>query len=313
MSIKDQHRGEQLTDRLQTFVQGVRPMPGINMAAARTTLVEQMLESIHRVEYVLTIRQRPISPRRADPNDDLFDPLKAALLHAAQGNLDEAFWLTFLATHFGRHKDDGWRLARDIYGEYGHGTWSWTRIIANPNDFRVWLAANENALKTDGIPRRFGNHRKYETLRTDSNRGTASVIESYVHWIGPNVGHANLIADAQQTVGANPHEVFDYLYRSMGAAVMSFGRTGRFDYLTMLGKLGLAPIEPGSPYLDGATGPLAGARLLFGGARNSPITVANAEAATIELGTYLQAGMQVMEDSLCNWQKSPTNFVAFRG
>ena len=47
-------------------------------------------------------------------------------------------------------------------------------------------------------------------------------------------------------------------------ALRRFGRTARFDYLTMLAKLGLANIAPGSPYLIGATGPLKGARLLFG-------------------------------------------------
>jgi hypothetical protein len=50
-------------------------------------------------------------------------------------------------------------------------------------------------------------------------------------------------------------------------AVASFGRTARFDYLTMVGKLGLAGIEPGSTYMQGATGPFTGACLLFTGRR----------------------------------------------
>jgi len=51
--------------------------------------------------------------------------------------------------------------------------------------------------------------------------------------------------------------------------VERFGRTAKFDYLTMVGKLGLAAIEPGSTYMQGATGPLKGARLLFGGRATS--------------------------------------------
>ena len=39
--------------------------------------------------------------------------------------------------------------------------------------------------------------------------------------------------------------------------VQRFGRLGKFDFLTMLGKLGIAPIEPGITFLKGATGPLA--------------------------------------------------------
>jgi hypothetical protein len=94
------------------------------------------------------------------------------------------------------------------------------------------------------------------------------------------------------------------------SAVSSFGRTAKFDYLTMLGKLGLAEIEPPTPYMSGATGPLEGARLLFGRPR---LTANSAERLVVELGTQLKVGMQVMEDSLCNWQKSPARFVAFRG
>jgi len=88
-----------------------------------------------------------------------------------------------------------------------------------------------------------------------------------------------------------------------------FGRTAHFDHLTMLGKLGLANIAPASPYLVGTTGPLKGARLLFG-ITGPPSRL---DELTRELGNHLGVGMQVMEDSLCNWQKSPAAFKAFRG
>ena len=91
-------------------------------------------------------------------------------------------------------------------------------------------------------------------------------------------------------------------------AVKRFGRTARFDYLTMIGKLGLGNIQPGSAYLLESTGPLKGARLLFG-----PATRATLETLTVQLGNRLDVGMQVMEDSLCNWQKSPGIFKPFRG
>ena len=73
----------------------------------------------------------------------------------------------------------------------------------------------------------------------------------------------NSFAMRKRRWGKIQDQVFDYLYRSMDA-VASFGRMAKFDYLTMVAKLGLAPIEPGSTYMPGATGPLSGARLLFG-------------------------------------------------
>ncbi|HEV2687133.1 MAG TPA: hypothetical protein VGV35_01225, partial [Bryobacteraceae bacterium] len=107
--------------------------------------------------------------------------------------------------------------------------------------------------------------------------------------------------------GGDPGAAFDSLYRSM-EVVRRFGRLARFDYLTMVGKLELAPIKPGSAYLNGSTGPLAGARLLFGNG-----SAANLDEWVIQLDGKLQVGMQVLEDSLCNWQKSPEAFKAFRG
>lgn len=91
-------------------------------------------------------------------------------------------------------------------------------------------------------------------------------------------------------------------------AVARFGRTARFDYLTMLGKLGLAAIEPAFAYLENSTGPIRGARLLFG----ADETAAIPERWLVELDAKLSVGMQVLEDALCNWQKSPARFVPFR-
>jgi len=112
--------------------------------------------------------------------------------------------------------------------------------------------------------------------------------------------------------GQDPRATFDYLYESM-KDVASFGRTARFDYLTMVGKLRLAQIEPGSTYMQGATGPLSGARLLFGGRTDAALSQRELDAYLVRLEACLVVGMQVLEDALCNWQKSPAEFKGFRG
>ncbi len=296
MRIGDDKR-DQLLERLELYSMSVRRLPGAATTERRFALTEQLIDSIRRIYYIRMMREREISPLRTDPASLLFDPLRAAVLEHNAGNIDEAFWLTFLATHCGRHAKDGWRLARDLYHGNGSDAWTWTRVSGNPSDFHNWLSQSYPTFKNDGVTRRFGNHRKYETLRPDSNRGTSSVVASYVTWVGANRGHSLLINEAQRASGSNPEAAFEYLYRSM-ASVTSFGRTGRFDYLTMVGKLGLANIEPGKPYLDGATGPLSGARLLFGESVNAPLDWQALESFVIELGSYLGLGMQAMEDAL---------------
>jgi hypothetical protein len=285
-----------------------RGLPGIQDKSRREAFIAQILESIRRVRFVSVVASRDISALRANPASDLFDPIRAAILQRRNGAIDESFWLVFLSVHFGKNRRTGWQLAREVYGGLsGRAKWTWANVVGNPTVFRKWLAGNESRLKGG-----FGNHRKYQSLSAAKPAGTGAAIESYVRWILAHRSHLNLIQDATKQVGNNKRAVFDYLYRSM-KVVVSFGRTARFDYLTMIGKIGLAEIEPGSTYLHGATGPYAGANLLFNGRVDIRTDRRKLDAQLVELGAKLDVGMQVLEDSLCNWQKTPDNFKGFRG
>jgi hypothetical protein len=246
---RDRELAGQLDARLLAFDREKRPLPGIRDSANRETLVEQLLESIRRVKFVEVIRARELSDRRGDPNDELFDPLKAAILHQRQGDIEEAFWLVFLFVHFGKHARAGWRYAREVYGRFGEGGWwDWAGTSSEVSGFRAWLHAHQEDLKREGVPRGFGNHRKYESLDACSPSGTGAVVESYVTWVNPPRTHQELMEQAYRQADGGRRKAFDDLYQSM-KVVARFGRTARFDYLTMVGKLGLASIEPGSTYL----------------------------------------------------------------
>lgn len=291
---------------LAQFSTNQHALPGIADPAARATLAMQMVASLRRLDYSDIIRTREINPNRADPKNPSFDPERAAVVHMRAGRNDEAFWLVFLITHFGKHLAHGWQRLREVYSGLGGHAWTWARVSADPASFRAWLLAHR-----DQIGGGFGSHRKRESVRADLVGGTAAVIESYVTWVGPTHSHAVMMAKLTQAGGNSPESVFDHCYRSMNVA--RFGRLGRFDYLCLLRRLGFANISPGRAYLKGATGPLSGARLLFGGAVNAAIGWASLEDWILELDAVLGVGMQVMEDLLCNWQKSPSQFVHFRG
>lgn len=289
---------------LATYPTASRPLPGVASAACRQILAKQMVASLRRRDYRDLIRNRPIDPKRADPDDRMFDPERAAVLHARAGRSDEAVWLTFLATHFGKHRTYGWSRVRDVYSGLDSGVWTWDRVRASPGAFRVWLGANAAAIGGG-----FGNHRKYESLV--GARGTGAVAEDLVTWVGPGGSLAAKFADLVREGGNDPNTLFDHMYRSFNVA--RFGRLGRFDFLSTIGRLGILPIEPGSAYLDGATGPLRGARLLFSGTPDAALAAAVLEEWLLDLDRSLRVGMEVMEDSLCNWQKSPGAFIHFRG
>jgi len=295
-----------LEGKLKKFALNKKPLPGLKSQAEVDALVLQFVASTRRIDYTSILQKRSIAPARMDPNSDLFDPERAAVAHAQAGRLDEAVWLTFLATHIGKRASDGWRRLRDVYSGLGVATWTWELVSESPEAFRDWLRQNR-----DLIGGGFGNHRKYESLDADSPQGTGSVVESYVDWVGPERSHVTKFASLVQAAGNDPETIFDAFYSDF--QVRRFGRLGKFDFLALLGRLSLAPISPGSAYLDGATGPLRGARLLFGGHRAASLSAAVADEWVRELGGDLGLGMQVMEDAICNWQKSPDAFVHFKG
>ena len=306
----DREIAGQIDEGLHTFHQEIRNLPGIQTAMRRGAFLAQVVESMRRVRYVSTIGERDVSERRADPNDEMFDPLKAAILFQRQGQADEAFWMVFLFVHFGKHYRGGWRYAREVYGRLGDPDhrWDWATTSAEPAAFRAWLDAHQDEIQDPNRPGGFGNHRKYQSLDAYSDRGTGAAFETYMHWVGRPRTHEELMNQALQGAHQNPRQAFRELYRDMND-VASFGRTARFDYLTMVGKLGLAPIEADSTYIQGATGPLSGARLLFE-SQEGPLRL---DRRLVELEQQLGVGMQVLEDALCNWHKSPDAFVPFRG
>lgn len=293
---------QQISTALTAHAANCRPLPGVADPRARDTLALQIVASLRREDYYGHVQARAVSPRRADPHDPLFNPEKAVALHLAQGNSDEAAWLIFLMTHFAKPTDTGWLRLRDVYGKLGIGIWDWASVSGNPASFDTWLAANWTAIRG-----KFGNHRKYESLRPGSRRSTGSVVNEYVQMIGGQ-GHQ---AFFRNLLAAGQNDRFDAVYRAV--SVQSFGRLAKFDYLMLLSRFGIVAMQPLSAYLEGATGPSRGARLLFTGSTASATSVRSVQQMLDELDADLNVGMAVLEDALCNWQKQPLKFVHFKG
>lgn len=286
------------------------PLRGIADPDARDAFAGQIIDSEQRVRYFQLLQLRSLDPTSADPTYPSFDPLRAAILNRNAGDYDEALWMVFLFVHFGKHRRAGWRYARDVYGKLGQGgRWSWRETAADPLSFRYWLDQNQDALKAEPGPRGFGNHRKHERLDAWSDNGTGAAVQSYVEWVLAAGGdHAERFSEI---AGMTPQDGFDHLYESL-ADVRRFGRVAKFDYLMTIRKLALLDIAPPHSYVVGSTGPLQGGRLLF----HADIGQGNAreiQAKLSELGKEIGISADVLEDAVCNWQKSPTAYARFSG
>lgn len=303
-------RHEELVESLARYQIEIGQLPGLHLPGATDTLVRQMIASLRRIEYIRLLGGRNHDERKRNPNDPSFDPLAGAVIYRNEGNYDEAVWLTFLATQFGKHKFDGWKLCANVYGSFGLGPiWTSAEYRARPDDFAAMLRGNSASLADAQVAGRYSNHRQYVSRKPDSLIQTFSEAAAWLFGYGTFIDRVRVV---QQVRGREPTDVFDDLYHSM-KMVHSYGRLGAFDLLTMLGKLNLAPIYPGSTYLVGATGPLRGARLLFLGSTDHPATGRALQARFDQLDEYIMIGKQPLEDSICNWQKSPRRFIPFRG
>jgi Alpha-glutamyl/putrescinyl thymine pyrophosphorylase clade 3 len=300
----------ELTAKLQTFSQNVMALPGIEPAGATETLAKQFVESRRKIDRMERLANKSFAVEITLPGST-FDPERAAVFHKKAGNLEESWWLSFLSVHFGRHANDNWLLCSNIYGAFsGEPFWTWQRVSGNPVDFSKWLAQLDEESRAKAG--RFGNHRKYESLTAGGSKGTGGTVISYVKWIKEFGGPEGLIKEAIRQSNGEPQRSFKFLYKSM-KSVSRFGRLGKFDFLTLLGKLDLAPIAPDSTYMAQATGPKSGATLLFCGNKGGKVSNSELEDWVSDLDQYLKIGMQAMEDGLCNWQKSPSKFIPFRG
>jgi hypothetical protein len=185
--------------------------------------------------------------------------------------------------------------------------WTWENVSQDVSIFRSWLDRHQQEL-SDG-PGGFGNHRKYESLAGLSDQGTGAVVDSYVEWVCGFGSHDVLVNDLAGATAGDPSSAFEWLASSVKKAVVRFGRTASFDYVNLLSWMGLVPAVAGICHIAGSTGPRRGTELMFGAGES----VADYEESLADLCEGLDVPFDVMEDALCNWQKSPDVFKPFRG
>ena len=298
--IKDKKKFEQISSCLDTFHNDAFPLIGLMSPERRLVLVAQLIDSIRRVEYLRITSVRPKSPSLHTPYLGSFEPFSGAAVMHKTGRMDDACWLVYLATYFGKHKIDSWNLTEDFYGRFEQGgVWDWAAASQNPRAISDWLDTVYPHVTSRGRSRRFGSHRKFETLKPGP-KGTGHAMATYICWIEEHGSHQALISHVHEHVRQNPRTVYAYLYKDI-AKVAKLGRLGKFDLLCNLSNLLIAPIFPDKAYIVGSTGPIAGAKFLLG----NRLSTERLEDACAKLAVHLDVSPQVIEDALCNWQKSP--------
>jgi hypothetical protein len=211
---------------------------------------------------------------------------------ARRRDMDEALWRGFVGGHFGRTSTEDRETigssAKFLMAFGQQRYWTWGRISSNPDSLREWLFDHQKELRSLS----YGNHRKYESQKPEILH---RVFRTFLDWIAQNGGSPAVAF--RLGIEEDPELKFRLLFRSV-RSVFRFGRTGAFDLLCLLGGLGILAVRADSCYLRGSTGPMKGAKKLWGKSLSGELAMlADATARALRIP------YDVFEDALCMWQK----------
>jgi hypothetical protein len=265
-------------------------LPGLALDSHLELFAELLaMKGTYLADLAIVVQQGALLGSPLDPRDPDWDPFGAIVELHAQGHIEEATWLALLATHIGGHDDEGddfWHALRLVYSGLGDARLSWSRVLADPVELVRWQERHDRQLEE----LRFGNHRKFESWKQ-----LAPVLQSYVAGVKGRGGEQRLLFERP---GLSATENFDRLMQEL-SFIYRFSRLGIYDLLCLLGNLRVYALKPGRLYLRGATGPLDGARRLFGEDADPD----RLDAQGCDLASRLCVSIDAMEDALCNWQK----------
>lgn len=243
-----------------------------------------------------------INAEYCDPNSADFDPIKA-IISLKETTYDEACWLSFLLIYTDDSEESDWAFMRKLYRAEGLGldtALTWEVVNDAPHLLNERLDSLVSVLAQSHPKPKFGHHRAYESLKH-----LPIVFTSYIGFIGEQGGHEAVFKSNFNSV--NKTDNFKALYEQIRQNIYRFGRLSTFEYLCLLGKVGLAEVAPDSCYIAEASGPKRGARLLFGILGNEKL-----DNHAVGLADHLNVGYQEMEAALCHWQKSPNRLIRHR-
>jgi hypothetical protein len=272
-------------------------LPGLAAPAERERFLAALrLAAVNRDEELAIAADPGKEDQLELPFSSSWDPRRAIVQWDRAGDTEEATWLAFLTTYFGgQDSGDRWRSVRTVYSGFGERRLSWRLVYQDPGEALAEFTLRPKEYKELA----FGNHRKNEPQKADHRYGLEAVVRSYLDLVKRvgNGSQAQMFTRYSGDAGLKFHKVMLDV-----VGVLRFGRLGAFDFLMLLGTLGVYPLEPAHVYLEGSSGPLEGAKRLFATPRAKAPEL---DRRCTSLAAQLGVALGVMEDALCRWQKTP--------
>lgn len=261
-----------------------------------SVLSKQTVDSIRRIEIYKTYR---VKSQQADNLGLEYFHTSNPFILAQRSSLlpKQRVWIIYLATYFGKSNKSNWNLFQRSAFDKNKNLFIIDDILEKKNYYYDYLESfdffNNSA---------YSNHRKYTKK---SLKGINGVFHSMDYFLD-NI--SNFVFSEYRT--------FDEVYK-LSHNIPNFGRMAAFDFTASLAKCELNVMEPKSLYLHGSSGPIDGLNKLLKISNNNTI-INNYEFGDDLLKWFVENSeikfiAQVLEDAICNWQKSPLTYKKYFG
>lgn len=263
-----------------------------------SVLSHQTIDSIRRISIY---EAYAIKARRAEqlnlPFIDTSNPF--TLSQRSSLEVDSKVWYIYLATYFGKSNKSKWKLFNKAVFRKDRTLIRLKEIQTNREKYYSYL---KDIDFFEGA--NFSNHRKYTKKALEGHNGLINSIDYFLDNLD-HYSHSKLVE-------------FDLIFRN-AMRIPNFGRMAAFDFTSSLCKCNLNVKDPISMYHHSSTGPLRALKDILILADCKDVS----KSAQVEFGNNLldwfirhfntQVVAQVLEDAICNWQKSPKKYQRYFG
>ena len=259
----------------------------------------QTIDSIRRISIYDTYAEKAKKAEALElPYYDTYNPF--TLSQRDSLNLSSKVWYIYLATYFGKSNKSKWKLFNNAAFRNDKSLIELSYILENREEYYDYLKSFDFFAEAN-----YSNHRKFTKKSMDGKLGVLSSIDFFLD----NISQFTFSPDSAE---------FDLAYKR-AMSIPTFARMSAFDFTSSLCKCGLNVDDPISMYHESSTGPLRALKdLLELSGQDGP-----SKASQIEFGNNLldwfignsdiKVVAQVVEDAICNWQKSPNQYERYYG
>ncbi len=214
-------------------------------------------------------------------------------------NIGSKVWYIYLATYFGKSNKSKWKLFYKAAFRKDETLIRVEEILASREQYYSHLSNIDLFENAD-----YSNHRKFTKKSLVGEKGVINSMDYFLDNLD-DYSHAKPID-------------FNIIYNN-ALKIPNFGRLAAFDFTSSLCKCNLNVKDPISMYHHNSSGPLRALKdfLILADCKDL------SKSAQIKLGDDLlywffqhsdiEIVAQVLEDAICNWQKSPRHYQRYFG